>query len=84
MTSFFNSGFNSDFWYVNSYIYRSGNNWIVDDIHFYSNMKAIVEVDQLTSDITSLSSSNDDVFIGYYNGHSYFYLNSTWDFSQHL
>ena len=47
-------------------------------------MPAIVEVDELTNEITNLATNNNDYLIGQYNGHSYFRLESSYDFSQHL
>ena len=56
---------------------KNGSNFIVDDAYYYDNFRAVVEVDELTNVITSLAPNDNDVLIGQYNGHSYFYLNST-------
>ena len=84
MTSFYNGNYNSDWWYTVGYFNKSGSNFTVNDIYFYYNMPAIVEVDELTNEITNLATNNNDYLIGQYNGHSYFRLESSYDFSQHL
>ena len=74
MTSFYNGNYNSDWWYTVGYFNKSGSNFTVNDIYFYYNMPAIVEVDELTNEITNLATNNNDYLIGQYNGHSYFRL----------
>ena len=51
---------------------------------YYNDYRAVVEVNELTNAINSLATFDNDVLIGQYNGHSYFYLNRNEDFSLHL